>query len=296
LTRISGRVQARLPAQPILPERSMVPDEQANTYFAAAHELFYKNSPANAWKLFEECLRHSRTPVHFIVASVCLFQGLGRHREAMTLLTRANDLSRQQARKLGVRSGRHRILDRFWTGSIGHTATLDYVIKLSMLEGRRRDNIILFIPPEATVANRFLLEQWRPHLTLIENAADLPLSVEAVDALRFDYFAPQTDDGATVFFWELAARTHRRWYGMGRTALLSLPAGIAERGRRALRSWGIPDDAWFVALHVREAGSKPDYADLHRVLNADVMDYLPAIAEITQRGGWVIRMGDPSMV
>ncbi len=30
-------------------------------------------------------------------------------------------------------------------------------------------------------------------------------------------------------------------------------------------------------------------------LNAQIADYLPAIKEITGRGGWVIRMGDPTM-
>jgi putative glycosyltransferase (TIGR04372 family) len=31
------------------------------------------------------------------------------------------------------------------------------------------------------------------------------------------------------------------------------------------------------------------------VLNANIEDYLPAIKEITRRGGWVIRIGDPAM-
>jgi putative glycosyltransferase (TIGR04372 family) len=34
---------------------------------------------------------------------------------------------------------------------------------------------------------------------------------------------------------------------------------------------------------------------LQGILNADIATYSEAIAEITRRGGWVIRMGDPSM-
>jgi putative glycosyltransferase (TIGR04372 family) len=123
----------------------------------------------------------------------------------------------------------------------------------------------------------------------------LPIPEAGVEALRFDYYAPRWRDGSTVYFWEGSGRTQRRWYAQGGKPLLTLPADIDARGRQALRGAGIPDAAWFVALHVREAGSKPHHADLHRVLNANVMDYLPAIEEITSRGGWVIRMGDPNM-
>lgn len=34
---------------------------------------------------------------------------------------------------------------------------------------------------------------------------------------------------------------------------------------------------------------------LHGVLNGNIHDYLPGIDEVVRRGGWVIRMGDPSM-
>ena len=77
--------------------------------------------------------------------------------------------------------------------------------------------------------------------------------------------------------------------------LLTLPPEIEARGWAALHDAGIPDGAWFVALHVREGkwdGRKPG---LQGILNADIATYSEAIDEITRRGGWVIRMGDPSM-
>jgi putative glycosyltransferase (TIGR04372 family) len=51
---------------------------------------------------------------------------------------------------------------------------------------------------------------------------------------------------------------------------------------------GLPRDCWFVTLHVREGGGAS-----RRDGNLD--DYLPAIHRITQCGGWVVRIGDPSM-
>jgi putative glycosyltransferase (TIGR04372 family) len=64
-------------------------------------------------------------------------------------------------------------------------------------------------------------------------------------------------------------------------------ACVAERDRM-----GLPRDSWFVCLHVREGGYRGDWDNIR---NADITRYLGAIKEITKRGGWVVRMGDPTM-
>jgi putative glycosyltransferase (TIGR04372 family) len=74
-----------------------------------------------------------------------------------------------------------------------------------------------------------------------------------------------------------------------------LPPETFERGWAALRAAGVPQGSWFVALHVREGKWNGTDGGLHGILNCDISTYLPAIAEITRRGGWVIRMGDPGM-
>jgi len=65
---------------------------------------------------------------------------------------------------------------------------------------------------------------------------------------------------------------------------------IAEVARNKL---GLPADAWYVCLHVREGGYYQDFQTVER--NADINNYLLAINEIISRGGWVIRMGDSTM-
>jgi len=65
---------------------------------------------------------------------------------------------------------------------------------------------------------------------------------------------------------------------------------IAEATRKEL---GLPADAWYVCLHVREGGFYKDFQTAER--NADIANYLLAISEITSRGGWVVRMGDATM-
>jgi putative glycosyltransferase (TIGR04372 family) len=276
--------------------RSQAPSWRAVFYFHAGSHLLQQSRPQAAWDCFECALQGATDPHFFFVAAVCRLHGLGRAQDALSCFVRANELNLQRARALGVAPTRYRVLDNFWAGNIGHTAALDYVIKLGEQEGRSRDDTILYVAPGSLVANRCLLEQFRPHLRLIEHPADLPFDASAVPALRYDFVWPLGADGSTVHLWEVAAKTYRRWYQAGRAPMLTLPPEIDERGWQVLRRKGVPAGAWFVALHVREPGSKWHHADLHRVLNADVKTYMPAIAEITRRGGWVIRLGDPSMV
>jgi len=70
---------------------------------------------------------------------------------------------------------------------------------------------------------------------------------------------------------------------------LKLPDSYQLKCKEALEKLGLPRDAWFVGLHVRE---KPDMLDAR---NGDIETYLPAINEVTQTGGWVIRFGTGKM-
>lgn len=266
-----------------------------SSLFDEAVEHFHRNQPKQTWEIFQRLLPDSLDPHHFFVAGACLVQGLGRRTDAVAHFARANELRWNAAKNMNVATDQFRVLDNFWSAHLGHTATLDYVIKLGLLEGRAPQDTILYVPSGSTIANRFLLNQFRPLLRLVERPEDLPIPEPAVDALQFTFLGPRLPDGSTRFLWEVAAETYRKWNAKSRKPLLSLPPEIDERGRAALATVGMPRDAWFVALHVRESGSNFAYRGVHNVLNARIADFLPAISEITGRGGWVIRMGDPSM-
>ena len=70
---------------------------------------------------------------------------------------------------------------------------------------------------------------------------------------------------------------------------LKLPVDYSKAARDKLVNLGLPKDAWFVSLHVREN------PNIHDARNASLTNYLPAISEITSRGGWVIRFGTGQM-
>lgn len=263
---------------------------------ALGHGLFQDDRPKESWHSLDRMISAGRASTDdYLLGSMCLYHGLGRFRDAMSLFTQASEFGQAEAKRLGLANLPYRVLDNVWARHIGHTATIDYVLKLGILEGRDPKDTIWYVPTGSKIANRFLLEQVATHLRFVDNPADLPFSPSAVQALHFDYLGPRLSDGTTGYFWKVASNTFNRWEKEGRAPLFSLPAEIKDRGWSALRRAGIPRDAWFVALHVREGTYDGRHAGMHGVHNAHLASYLPAIAEITRRGGWVIRMGDPSM-
>jgi putative glycosyltransferase (TIGR04372 family) len=264
-------------------------------HFTKGHDYLDTNRPREAWEHFKKCVEQSTNPFYFTISAVCLLVGLGRYSEAMALFSRANALRAARVKKLGADKISIRYLDPIWLAAFGHLAQLQYIIKLNILENRRKEDTVLYIPPDIQIANRFMLEQWRPYITITDDEQKLPLPLTTLRSLTFDFYAPALSDGSTVYYWDAASRVNRQWLAESRGPLLKIPADIEKRGFEALASVGIQPGAWFVALHVREPGSKKHHIDLHNVLNSDISDYLAAITEITNRGGWVIRMGDPSM-
>ena len=258
------------------------------------NSLFKRDRPLEALAYFEQIQGSGNASIdEYLVRGLCLYQGLGRFRDAVALWTHANELAFARARSLGLDDCRFRVLDNAWTRHIGDSAMLDYVIKLGILEGRRFDDTILYLPPGSRVANQFLLDQIAPHIRVVEDPAGLPFDPSAVQALHYDLLGPRQSDGTTAFFWDIAAKTHEHWRQSGKGALLTFPADVEERGWQAFASTGMRRADWFVALHVRERGQSRWRTDIHDIRNADIATYLPAINEVTKRGGWVIRMGDP---
>ena len=174
--------------------------------------------------------------------------------------------------------------------SIGHIALLDYYVKMDIFGQRSQDSPILLIASEA--ANPSYLDYWRRYLPQIITD---PVAVELLSPVSQyleDYlFAVKDSVGNQVFeFYSQVTATEERWESEGRGPLLALKNKDYNRGWDCLQKLGIPPDAWFVCLHVREEAPRSRAA-----LSADITTYRMAIESIVTRGGWVIRQGDPSM-
>lgn len=184
-----------------------------------------------------------------------------------------------QLNKLGIRFLRE------WTYAIGHMALLDFYVKMGILGWRSPYRSIVL---DAKPANRCYLDYWRRYLpdmiTDPEGVERLtPLAARLEEHLHVVTFA----DGQKVYF-TAAAAVQEQWEAEGRGPLLTLTDLDHERGWDCLQRLGVPPEAWFVGLHVRHTG-------FGNVRDSDISTYRLAIESIVARGGWVIRMGNPSM-
>jgi hypothetical protein len=199
-----------------------------------------------AWYWMQRVLRTARRSTEeYFLGAVCLYQGLGRLGEATSLFARANDLDFVKAESLGVANSPYRVLDEIWARHIGDAATLDYVIKQGILEGRRREDIKPLSGAAAggefapgRTAGRFAVRR------RCRASAALPLSISAVAGRGHGFFLGAGEQGSAA----LAQRRPRSAVGAA--------AGHAARGWALLQAAGVPRGAWFVALHVRDIAWK----------------------------------------
>jgi putative glycosyltransferase (TIGR04372 family) len=188
-----------------------------------------------------------------------------------------------------------RFLNVFWGHQIGHIANMEHLIKREILLNRDPKKLILLSPE--TPANQALLDKMGAYITVAKSEAELPLPREALMSVLEDYYICESLDGLTKHWWHASPEISRAWERARRQPLLTLTDEERARGRAALRSVGIADNAWFASLHIRESGFKAheEFTKVELGLNADVASFLPAVRAVVERGGKVIRIGDPSM-
>lgn len=174
---------------------------------------------------------------------------------------------------------------------IGHLAAeLDYLLKEIEL-GERPKMRPVFVVRKSDAANAALLDLWSTRVTVISN----PIAVR----LLAPFLAQEQ---ATHFITEpfLAMRKASPYPALlgrwgDRPPLLTLTDEMRAEGRAALARWGMPADGWFVCVHNREVGYAPEDDALHAHRNASIKNYRLAMEEIVAQGGFVVRMGDPTM-
>lgn len=172
---------------------------------------------------------------------------------------------------------------------IGHLACEpDCYIKEGLL-GLRPKYREIVLAPEDKVVNLHLLSYWRRYLRIITSPriCSLLTPLASEEILRFDSarYAVAINDTALIFAIEAK-------YGL-RPPLLALSEEDRERGWSYLRKLGMPEGSWFVGIHCREKGYI--HGPEHDFRNSDIHNYLLAMQAIIERGGWCIRVGDPTM-
>jgi len=219
----------------------------------------------------------------------------GRYQDAIMLCQQAQDLQRywscyHKLDELGIR-----FLDHFWPTRIGHLALIDCYLKAIILGLLTPRQPILVAPPERT-ANYHALKYWHPYISIVSDPSLIDSLSPLMPYLREPIMSQTLSSGETVWVHKFMEIVQNKWDEEKRSPLISLSDYDYKRGWTCLESLGVPKNAWFVCLHVREpgyAGEIENSLASHR--NAEINTYLLAVKTIIERGGWVIRMGNYSM-
>ncbi len=211
----------------------------------------------------------------------------------------------------------YRILGTSWFVALGHVAMLYYYLQHKKLFQKGNYRIIL---PFSALPKPFL----GCAMDLIDRFRSLGIQVVEDREIPSDYNAWASQRGAPSWeqlndtnrlalvdeFWEYtfpggeilnythaASRVqHAIEESKGCAPLLYITESEKEWLNTFRAFLGMPHDAWFVCLHVREKGFHQRWnAQLPSMRDAEIADYYLAIEEIIKAGGWVVRMGDPSM-
>lgn len=149
----------------------------------------------------------------------------------------------------------------------------------------------VLLAPSYRVANDHMLTYWEPYFFVIRNRF-FCFIVQSTARWGLCFYSTSHYMRA-IGFTQAAYRIYHDWDN--RPPIIKLSEDDITWGNMQLEAMGLPKDAWFVCLHVREGGFSPIDEALHKHRNATLENTFLAVDNIVRRGGWVIRLGDPSM-
>ena len=215
-----------------------------------------------------------------------------------------------------VTNSTHVVLDKTWLAAIGHVAFLDTYIKSVKLGWAPQKTAVLAYnmsdPPAGWPLFKFFSEHIKAVQTginvdeeidyLLAGGRDASLAHQTIRdrrraALSRPFWYGNDGSGRVRWYGPLGAAVETAWRAGGRQALFSLSDEERKIFRRRMAQiYGLPEDAWFALLHVREPGFHSRWHKFHAgTRNANIESYQQVIDFVLSQGGWVVRGGDPSM-
>jgi putative glycosyltransferase (TIGR04372 family) len=184
------------------------------------------------------------------------------------------------------------LTNRRWPSSfhyVGHLAIeLDGFFKDRVL-GRNLEFRPWVIFPRDVSANPALLSLWSTKCRVISH----PLAARLLRPLaHIPWCSYSLHRYISTIQWGVSPPDTFYRY-RAQTPTLALTPSLTKLGDDFLRANGVPRDGWFICLHARTPGfHRSPQSDLR---NVSIANYRKAIDFVVSQGGWVVRMGDPSM-
>lgn len=323
IERLQGRMGDRGPLQPWISKRlATCGGALSATARLSLAERFFEAAARPLPRFSELRISYVRT-----VGILRFMQG--KMRDAMPCFAEVAETKRVLRSRRGVPKN-VRILADSWFVALGHVAMIDFLLKKQRLGWEEPATVFFSTRAWRTAPGQTVLRELE-HLGVLlrwpddakttfdqivdfqnragGGAVALPSALEPRRLRTWDCL--ETDERAALVeeFWEssfpdgeglpyahAAAKIQNRWEAENRPPLFARREE-ADASRWALRrQLGIPEDAWYACLHVRQGGFHHRWNRLwEQARDADILTYSLAIRAIVERGGHVVRMGDPSM-
>ncbi len=188
-----------------------------------------------------------------------------------------------------------RILDKGWSMFIGHIALLDFYVKainLGLLSPEKR----ILVTSEQFIVNRAYLEYFVDYIdTYILNDSQYWNYENCFKAFSEHIAVWELKQGFSCLY-KCVDLVQEQWRQHQLPPLIKIKEEHREKGLATLRKLSIPEDAWFVSVHVRGQGRGFNENDPQDGRNCNISSYIPAIEAITEAGGYVFRMGHKGML
>ena len=183
-------------------------------------------------------------------------------------------------------------------GSFGNAYAIEGLLRANKYGLRPAKKIFLLLPEHAELRNPALFSYFEPYINVIRDSESIQSlkRFESLMTLPLGVCLP-LNDGCP--FLDIAANQFEKERVTNNLdpAIFTLSDSHKQMGNKALQKLGLPKDAWFVTLHVREIGYRGENQknSSEDFRSSNPKDYIKAIEAVTNSGGWVFRMGDPSM-
>jgi len=210
-------------------------------------------------------------------------------------------LQQYQEKNHALHSGPRIISSNAFLGNSNVHAYIDTYIKARLLSGYQNHRIFVCLSDlqQSQIKNLEMFKYWQKYVKVLS-----PKELRSEFGSSFNLYVDDITwavnfKGKMIYVEHAKPIIQALWEQERRAPLLSMDHVSVVNSRKELKKIGLPADAWFVTLHVRDSGAKtgswhlPDPYDGHR--NADIETYYGAIKWIQKRGGYVVRVGDPSM-
>ncbi|MBL4759663.1 MAG: TIGR04372 family glycosyltransferase [Mariprofundaceae bacterium] len=178
--------------------------------------------------------------------------------------------------------------------TIGVTAVYNAYLKATLLSRGPPIKLVMLLNEQGykQFVNPHIMTYWEDYIDVIRDPNIIRALKPLAEIMTANDFEHLEVDGKAVAPQCALPWLQEDWDEQARPPLFVLTKEDVVRGKVQLKKLGIPDGAWFVCLHVREGGARFD----EPFRQTDIYNYMKSIKAIVNRGGWVVRMGDNSMM